>query len=141
MRVPLKIAIATVSVWIGVHVDPAAAQDFKESNVNSMMMIRKDEGKYSILEGAMKIRFIIMTFIDFIEAGSVSARATLEKAYSSTEVVDKTNAAIVRNFGRLCFQLINLANVSTKSGVHDPANDSSGYGFPEFKCLEDVIRV
>ena len=30
MRVPSKIAIAIVSAWIGVHVNPAAAQDFKE---------------------------------------------------------------------------------------------------------------
>jgi rare lipoprotein A (peptidoglycan hydrolase) len=30
MRVPSRIAIAIVSAWIGVHVNPAAAQDFKE---------------------------------------------------------------------------------------------------------------
>ena len=30
MRVPSKIAIAIVSAWIGVHVNPAAAQDFQE---------------------------------------------------------------------------------------------------------------
>jgi rare lipoprotein A len=30
MRVPLKIGIAIFSAWIGIHVNPAAAQDFQE---------------------------------------------------------------------------------------------------------------